>query len=112
MHAVGLDFLAGSFTHTIRFSYLKFQNQIADATTGAHCPSLTRGGNQGIGTGLYVGPNLLAPQSTPQSNHQVKYDGSKSIHSHILPLRRFVSTIFRVAGSRASLDWHLAWALS
>jgi Carboxypeptidase regulatory-like domain len=34
VHAVGLDFLTGSFTHTIRFSYLKFQNQIADATTG------------------------------------------------------------------------------
>ena len=30
----GLDFNTGSFTHTIRFSYLKFQNQIMDAVTG------------------------------------------------------------------------------
>jgi Carboxypeptidase regulatory-like domain len=85
VHAVGLDFLTGSFTHTIRFSYLKFQNQIADVTTGSTLPFANTGVEiQGIGTGLYVGPNLLAPQSTPQSNHQVKYDGSKSIHSHIL----------------------------
>src|SRR5262249_6230084 len=34
--------------------------------------------------GLYVGPSPLAPQSTPQANHQIKYDGSKSLHSHIL----------------------------
>ncbi len=84
VHAVGLDFLTGSFTHSIRFSYLKFQNQIADATTGSSLPFANFGVEmQGIGTGLYVGPNLLAPQSTPQSNHQVKYDGSKSLHSHI-----------------------------
>src|SRR5262249_30048369 len=33
---------------------------------------------------FFVGPNLLAPQSTPQSNHQIKYDGSKVLHSHTL----------------------------
>ena len=31
-HVVGLDFSTGSLTHSIRFSYLKFQNQIVDAT--------------------------------------------------------------------------------
>ena len=31
---VGVDFNTGSFSHSIRFSYLKFQNQIVDATTG------------------------------------------------------------------------------
>src|SRR5437588_326969 len=31
-HVVGFDFSTGSFTHSIRFSYLKFQNQIVDAT--------------------------------------------------------------------------------
>src|ERR1700678_19993 len=30
---VGLDFNTGSFSHSIRFSYLKFQNQIVDATS-------------------------------------------------------------------------------
>src|SRR5437868_15541478 len=37
-----------------------------------------------IGKVFYAAPNLLAPQSTPQSNHQVKYDGSKSVGSHIV----------------------------
>jgi len=30
------------------------------------------------------GPNLLAPQKTFQQNTQAKYDGSKTIHAHIL----------------------------
>jgi hypothetical protein len=83
-HVAGIDFNTGSFTHTIRFSYLKFQNQIVDATLGNTALP-------GCCTGLllssppfYEGPNLLAPQSTPQQNYQAKYDGSKSIHSHII----------------------------
>jgi Carboxypeptidase regulatory-like domain len=85
-HVAGVDFSTGSFTHTIRFSYMKFQNQITDITAGN--PALP---DSSLGveissspSGLYVGPNLLAPQSTPQSNRQVKYDGSKAIRSHIL----------------------------
>ena len=35
-------------------------------------------------TGLFTGPNYLAPQSTLQSNHQLKYDGSKSLGSHVI----------------------------
>ncbi|HEX8891682.1 MAG TPA: hypothetical protein VF783_00085, partial [Terriglobales bacterium] len=31
-----------------------------------------------------TGPNWLAPQSTPQSDNQFKYDGSKSVGKHIL----------------------------
>lgn len=85
VHAVGLDFNTGSFTHSVRFSYLKFQNQIADITTGSSLPFANTGVEiNGSGSGLYVGPNLLAPQSTPQSNRQIKYDGSKSVHNHIL----------------------------
>ena len=85
-HVVGVDFNTGSFTHTIRFSYMKFQNQIVDATSGN--PALP---DSSLGveissspSGLWLGPNLLAPQSTPQANRQIKYDGSKAIHSHIL----------------------------
>ncbi|MGA8153804.1 MAG: carboxypeptidase regulatory-like domain-containing protein [Terriglobales bacterium] len=84
-HVVGIDFNTGTFTHTIRFSYLKFQNQIKDATLGTSlfgcCTGVTM---EALGTGFWVGPNIEAPQSTPQSNHQLKYDGSKSIGSHIL----------------------------
>ena len=80
---VGLDFSTGSFTHTIRFSYLKFQNQIIDAVTGTNLPFANLGVNIFIGS-FNVGPNELAPQSTPQSDHQIKYDGSKIMGKHIL----------------------------
>jgi hypothetical protein len=81
----GADFTTGSFSHAIRFSYLKFQNQIADATIGTTLPFANLGAEIFMGgTGLIAGPNLLAPQSTPQSNHQIKYDGSKVLGTHIL----------------------------
>jgi carboxypeptidase family protein len=87
-HVVGLDWNTGSFTHSVRFSYLKFQNQIKDATEGsslpfADFPSAASPVEVRILPSFYGGPNPLAPQSTPQSNHQIKYDGSKSIHSHV-----------------------------
>jgi len=85
-HVVGLDFNTGTWTHAVRFSYLKFQNQIVDATTGnSALPFSNLGMEIFIGnTGLIAGPNLLAPQSTPQSNRQVRYDGSKPLGSHII----------------------------
>jgi len=85
-NVVGVDFNTGSFTHSIRFSYLKFQNQIVDATTGnAALPFNNIGAEIFMGaTGLVAGPNLLAPQSTPQSDHEIKYDGSKVLGSHII----------------------------
>jgi len=83
-HAVGLDWSQGTFSHSIRFSYLKFQNQIADATTGnTALPGCCTGLLISSGT-LFLGPSLLAPQGTPQSNHQIKYDGSKVVHNHTL----------------------------
>jgi len=85
-HVVGVDFNTGAFTHSIRFSFLKFQNQIVDATTGnASLPFDDLGAEIFMGaTGLTAGPNLLAPQSTPQSDHEVKYDGSRILGSHII----------------------------
>jgi hypothetical protein len=83
-HVVGLDFSTGSFTHSVRFSYLKFQNQIADATTGNNAlPDCCLGVMMASGNWA-AGPNLLAPQSTPQSDRQIKYDGTKIYHSHII----------------------------
>ena len=84
-HVVGVDFNTGSFTHTVRFSYLKFQNQIVDATLGTSLPFSSAGVTlDALGNGFYSGPNPNAPQSTPQSNHEIKYDGSKALRSHIL----------------------------
>jgi Carboxypeptidase regulatory-like domain len=97
-YTAGLDFVTGTFNHSIRFEYLKFRNAIADGTSsiaaGVDNPVPGLGisigapvaGNCVIsGGGSYCGgPNLLAPQQTFQSNHQIKYDGSKTIHTHIL----------------------------
>ena len=81
-HVVGFDFSSGSFTHSIRFSYLKFQNQIVDATlNNSSLPFCCNGLEISAGS-FFTGPNLLAPQSTPQSNHEIKYDGSKIYHAH------------------------------
>ncbi|HEV2730518.1 MAG TPA: TonB-dependent receptor [Terriglobales bacterium] len=83
-HVVGLDWSTGTLSHSIRFTYLKFQNQIVDATLGNNSLPLCCTGLELSSSSFFVGPNLLAPQSTPQSNHQIKYDGGKSIRSHTL----------------------------
>src|SRR5579862_9018630 len=79
----GIDFNTGAITNSIRFSYLKFQNQIVDGTRGSSLPFANYPVSINIGT-FTVGPNLLAPQSTPQSDHQLKYDGSKVWGKHII----------------------------
>lgn len=83
---IGADFNTGSFTHQIRFAYLKFQNQIVDATTGSSTlPFANIHAEIFMGaTGLVAGPNLLAPQSTPQTDHELKYDGTKVKGSHVI----------------------------
>src|SRR5437660_2916496 len=83
-HVVGLDWSTGATSHIIGFTYLKFQNQIVDATLGDNSLPLCCTGLELSSSSFFVGPNLLAPQSTPQSNHQIKYDGGKSIRSHTL----------------------------
>ncbi len=83
-HVVGFDFNTGSFTHSIRFSYLKFQNQIVDATLSNSSLPLCCNGLELSSGSFFSGPNLLAPQSTPQSNREIKYDGSKIYHSHTI----------------------------
>jgi len=91
-HVVGLDFTTGSFAHSIRFEYLKFQNQIQNGDMGQPFSSsgLT------IFNGAFAGgPNYLAPQSTPQSDHEYKYDGSKSVRNHLI---RFGATFNHIRG--------------
>jgi len=92
-HVVGADFNTGSFTHSIRFGYTKFQNGIADAVTGSSifdpAPGieLAIGGDPNCLTAgaddFCSGPNFLAPQATVQSNKQIKYDASKSYKNHL-----------------------------
>src|SRR6266481_6126654 len=92
VHAGGVDFITGGFTHAIRFGFTKFRNGITDGSQGVFDPlpgiSLSIGTNANCLVGgadsFCSGPNLLAPQKTYQQNSQIKYDGSKTVHSHIL----------------------------
>jgi hypothetical protein len=92
-HVVGLDFNTGTFTHSIRFGYMKFQNGILDAVTGSSIFDPAPGIELAIGSDVRCltaganqfcsGINFLAPQTTIQTNHQIKYDGSKVVGKHI-----------------------------
>ena len=100
---VGFDFNTGRYTHSVRFAYLRFHNQIVDGTgsiaAGPDNPIPGLGisigapvtGNcvisvivVGSGGAYCGGPNFLAPQQTYQTNHEIKYDGSRIFGSHII----------------------------
>jgi hypothetical protein len=85
-NVVGADFSTkNGFTHSIRFEYLKFINNLGDSTAGTNLPFA----NLGVTLNFFIqsfftGPNFLAPQQTYQTDRQLKYDGSKLLGSHIL----------------------------
>src|SRR6202140_5017859 len=84
-HVVGFDFNTGNFTHSIRLGYLKTERNITDATRGSGLPLANYPLNIAIGnTGLVTGPNGIAPEAILQSDHQAKYDGSKTFGRHII----------------------------
>jgi hypothetical protein len=85
-HVAGLDFNTGSFSHSIRFGYLKTERNIVDGTRGSGLPLANFPVSIQMGsTGLQTGPpNLSAPQVILQSDLQAKYDGSKIWGSHII----------------------------
>ena len=80
----GGDWTTGQWTHSVRFEYLKFQNAIADAVRGSGEPFANFPiAMDFLVSGLSTGPSPDAPQATPQSDHEVKYDGSRIWGSHI-----------------------------
>jgi hypothetical protein len=91
---VGVDFNLGSVTNSVRFGYTKFENGIKDAVTGSSIFDPAPGIELAIGGDPFCltagadpfcsGPNFLAPQATDQSDHQIKYDGSKLYKNHII----------------------------
>lgn len=84
-HVAGVDFTTGTFSHSIRFGYLKTERNNKDATAGSNLPFDNSGLSIQMGnTGLVTGPNTNAPESILQSNHQLKYDGSKTVRRHII----------------------------
>jgi hypothetical protein len=96
-HVAGIDFGNGSFSHSIRFGYLKAEHDVADAAKGSSLPLSDYPLDLAMGnTGLLTGPSGNAPQVIFQSNHQIKYDGSKTVRSHII---RYGFTFNRIAAA-------------
>jgi hypothetical protein len=93
VQAAGLDFVTGAYTHAIRFGYTKFRNNIVDAVSGTNIFNPAPQLELAIGSdancltagadAFCSGPNFLAPQATYQSDHQIKYDGSRPFGAHI-----------------------------
>jgi len=93
--AGGADFVSGNFSHSVRGSYLKFHNEIADqSSTTAHDP--IPGIFMGL-KGLYTGPNYLAPQKTFQSDKQLRYDGTYTLHNHVFAYGASLNRILSAA---------------
>lgn len=103
-HAVGVDISQGDWSHSIRFGYFKFHNQII-GDTNSQPLSINPFPYAEIffaDTSLYTGPNYLAPQQTFQSNKQIKYDASRVWGAHII---RFGATVNRIStGGFASFN--------
>jgi Carboxypeptidase regulatory-like domain len=85
-HVVGADFTTrGGYTHSFRFEYLKFINNLGDSVLGTSLPFANYPISLNFASfGFFTGPNFLAPQQTIQTDRQLKYDGSKLLGAHIL----------------------------
>lgn len=93
-HAVGVDFVSGAFTHSLRFEYLRYKNGIVDtsnAVSGFANPvpdvtiDLGGGAKSACAPGSFFcsGPSYLAPQQTYQSDLQFRYDGTHLRGAHV-----------------------------
>lgn len=92
-HVAGLDITQRTITHQIRLGYLRFANQITDATAGSGIYNPAPGLELGFGGDPFCltagldsfcsGANFLAPQATQQHDLQTKYDGSWIRGNHI-----------------------------
>jgi hypothetical protein len=101
-HLAGFDLTTGKFTHSFRFEFLRFANQISGATAGYDpAPGLevAIGGDPFCLTGgadvFCSGPNFLAPQITQQHDLEFKYDGSTIWGKHVI---RYGVEINRILG--------------
>jgi Carboxypeptidase regulatory-like domain len=113
--AGGTDFLTGHFTHSIRVGYMKFHNQIGDASAYNPAPGIgiciatfadfACEGSDEFGSGA----SLLAPQATFQTNKQAKYDGSYVFGNHTI---RFGTSINRILGGGFASFFGLAPVVS
>ncbi len=77
VHIVGADMTRSRTTHSFRFGYVNFNNQIVSQQFSQFPFPVANGVPLFLGVGEFgEGPNSLAPQQTYQDNFQSKYDGS------------------------------------
>ena len=105
--AGGGDFQRGKFTHSVRASYEKFHNFIADDTIGNTSiydpiPTLTL---RYSAQGLFTGPNVDAPQGTFQSDKQFRYDGTYTYGKHLF---KFGAAMNRIQSAAFAAFYGLA----
>lgn len=95
IHAAGLDITQQRLTHSFRFGYVNFNNNIASSEFSEWAFNKTPDGvPYFLGVGQYqLGPNGLAPQQTYQDNFQTKYDGSWVKGNHTI---RFGGEVNRI----------------
>jgi hypothetical protein len=86
LHVFGANLAGAKLTHSFRFGYVNFNNQInSSELSGFEFPRTPQGIAYQLNVSdLSIGPNGLAPQQTYQDNYQFKYDGSAVLGSHIL----------------------------
>jgi hypothetical protein len=80
-HVVGADFATSrGFTHSFRFEYLKFINNLRDIVLGSNLQFANFPVSINISTfSFFTGPNFLAPQQTFQTDRQIKYDAARPL---------------------------------
>jgi hypothetical protein len=96
----GADFTTGRFTHSVRFGYLKFDNDIiagANALGNSiYNPSNILGFPFEMIGGIYAGAgNEDAPQKTYQSSKSFRYDGTWTKGAHSIKYGGEVSRILQ-----------------
>jgi hypothetical protein len=92
----GVDYTMNHFTHSFRYGHVNFANYI-DPAAPSGVPNLSiEIAFQDTGVG--VGPNLLAPQHTLQTNNEYRYDGGYTHGNHSirygLDYNRIVVNVF------------------
>ncbi len=104
-HLAGFDLTTGKFTHSFRFEFLRFANEIGDAVAGSGIFDPAPGIELAIGADPFCltpganafcsGTNFLAPQVTQQHDLEFKYDGSTIRGKHMI---RYGMEVNRILG--------------
>jgi hypothetical protein len=108
----GGDFTTGRFTHSVRFGYIKFINNIFGGSgslgNSVYNPAAILGVPFELFGALYAGSsNYLAPQKTYQTSKQLRYDGTWTKGSHSVKYGGEVARILE-GGFAAFFDTFLA----